>query len=345
MKKFLCVCACVLLIGVFAACSSPDTSVAAGNETSDYERFREMFFDVFDTLTVVVGYAQSQEAFHYFSIDDIREELYRLHRLFDIFNEYHGVNNIRTINDNAGIAPVEVDSAIIELLQLSVEAYYISDGLVNIAIGPVTNIWREAIAEGLVPDMEDLIAANMYTDINNLIIDEEMGTVFLRHEAMSLDVGSIAKGFAIELAAQAAIAAGFESFSLTVGGDVRVAEGPRGGGRDTWGIGVSNPAGGDRLGAVFTTNTSVFSSGDYLRYFMADGQRFHHIIDPRTLMPATAHRMATVIYPDGGMADILSLVAFILDTYEAKEFLENFGAEAIWMRQDGTVVTTPNWGE
>ena len=343
MKKRLCV--YVLLLGVFAACLSPDNPGPDQNEANGYQRFSEMFLDVFDTLTVVVGYAQSREQFNYFSRGVIREELHRLHRLFDIFNEYEGINNIRTINNNAGIAPVEVDPVIIEMLQLAVEAYHFSGGLVNVAIGPVTNIWREAVSEGAVPNMEDLLSAGRYIDINDLIINEEMGTVFLRHEGMSLDVGSIAKGFAVEFTAQAAIEAGFQSFSLTVGGDVRVAEGPRGGARDTWGIGVSNPEGGDMLDAIFVTNTSVFSSGDYQRYFIADGQRFHHIIDPRTFMPAVGHRGATVVYPYAGMVGVFSIIAFIMDTYEAKELLESFGAEAIWMLEDGTVVTTSGWGE
>ena len=76
---------------------------------------------------------------------------------------------------------------------------------------------------------------------------------------------------------------------------------------------------------------------------MWDGQRFHHIIDPRTLMPAVGHRMAAVVYPHGGMADVLALVAFILDTDEAKELLAHFGAKGIWVRQDGEVITSDGW--
>jgi len=322
----------VLLAGVLAACT--------GN--SNYRRFREDFFDVFDTFSFIIGYAQSQEEFNYFSQEIIRAELQRLHQLFDIFNEYEGINNLHTINKNAGIAPVDVDPVIIDMLQLSVEAYRISGGIMNIAIGPVTEIWREAREEGFVPGMDDLLDASNYIDINGLIINEEMGTAFLRYKGMSLDVGAVAKGFAIELAAQSAIAAGFESFLLYVGGDVRVAEGPPGG---KWSIGVSNPEGGGLLDVVYAENTSVFSSGDYLRYFVIGGQRFHHIIDPRSLMPAVNHRNATVIYPDGGMADILSIVAFILDIDEAKEFVTGLEAEAIWMLKDSTVVTTEGWGD
>ena len=346
MRKRFCV--FLLLIVVFAAfsaCLPSDYASSNSNEANEYQRFQEMFFDVFDTLTIITGYAQSQEEFHSFSREVIREELYRLHKLFDIFNEYEGFNNMRTINQHAGIAPVEVDPVIIEMLQLAVEAYHISGGLVNIAIGPVTHIWREARLEAVVPNMEELLATERLTNINGLIIDEEMSTVFLQYEGMSLDVGSIAKGFAIELATQAALEAGFESFMLYVGGDVRVAAGPRSGSRDTWSIGVSNPEGGDMLDVVFATNASIFSSGDYMRYFIADGQRFHHIIDPRTLMPSVNHRSVTVVHPDGGMADVFSIIAFILDTCEAKELLSSFGAKAIWMLQDGTIVTTSSWGE
>ena len=342
MKKRLI--ACVLLIGIFAACTSTGPAPDR-DETNEYQRFSESFLDTFDTLTTVTAYTRSHEEFIYFSRDVIREELRRLHRLFDIFNEYEGINNIRTINNNAGIAPVEVDPVIIEMLQLALEAYHISGGLVNVTIGPVTNIWRVAISERAVPDMEVLLAAARYIDINDLIINEEAGTVFLRREGMSLDVGAIAKGFSIELAAQAAIEAGLESFMLYVGGDVRVAGGPRGGVRDTWGIGVQNPRGGERIGAVFVTDTSVFSSGDYMRFFEVDGQRYHHIIDPRTLMPATGHMGATVVYPYAGMVSVFSIIAFVMDTNEAKELLTDFGAQAIWMLQDGTVVSTPNWPE
>ena len=311
-------------------------------QNNEYQRFSEMFFDVFDTITEVIGYAKSQEEFDYFSREVIREELHRLHQLFDIFNDYPGINNIHTINNHAGIAPVEVDSAIIELLLLSVEAYHLSEGLLNVAIGPVTNIWREAIAQEKLPNRLDLLAAGELMDINNLIIDEAMGTVFLKQEGTSLDVGAIAKGFAIEHATQAAIDAGFTSFSLSVGGDVRVSNAPLGE-RNTWNVGVKNPEGRDVLDAVSVTNTSVFSSGNYLRYFVVDDQTFHHIIDPRTLMPASEHQSVTVVYPDGTMADVLSIVAFILETDEAIEFLASFGAQGMWVLQDGTVITTPNW--
>jgi len=316
----------------------------------NYQRYSEIFFDLFDTLTVILGYAQSQEEFRYYSREVIRTELYRLHHLFDIHNEHAGINNIWTINHNAGIKPVEVEAEIMDLIKFSIEAYHISNGTVNIALGPVTNIWREYIRAGGelgIPSMDILNNANMLTNINDVVVDEENSTIFLRHEGMSLDVGSIAKGFAIELATQKALDAGFESFTLSVGGDVRTAAAPHSGTRNAWGVGIDdpdNPGDVDRIvDVVFVTHTSVFSSGDYQRFFITNGNRYHHIINPRSLMPATNYRSVTVVHPDAGMTDVLSTVAFILDIEEAKRILASFGAEAIWVLPDMTTITTAGW--
>ena len=311
----------------------------------EYTRFTEIFFDIFDTLIIIIGYTQSEEEFHYYARGVIREEMVRLHQLFNRFDEFEGISNIRTINDNAGIHPVEVDPTIIEMLQFSIEAYQASQGTVNIAIGPVTDIWREYIGERRTtrPSAEALRAAGELTNINNVIINEANNTVFLRYEGMSLDVGGIAKGYAIELAVQKALDAGFEAFTLSVGGDNRTAGGPRGGEFIDWGIGVENPNGGDFLSIIRTTHNAVFSSADNQRFFYVDEVRYHHIIDPRTFMPATNFRSVTVIHPDAGIADVLTTAAFVLELDEAKEIIHRFGAQALWLLPDGTVVTTEGY--
>jgi len=331
LKRFM----LFLVIFLFASCGNYHNE-----DDIAYQRFSEIHFDLFDTVTIILGYAGSQEAFNDFSTV-ISGELRRLHQLYDIFNEYPDINNLMTVNNNAGIQAVEVSPEIIELIMLCIDAYNISNGVVNIALGPVTNIWREYIAEGgpSVPSMERLLEAGRLSDISHVMVDQENSTVFLRYEGMSLDVGAIAKGFAMELAVQRAINAGFASFTLSVGGDVRVASEPRRADRDAWGVGIEDGTGGI-IDAVFVTDTAVFSSGNYQRYFVVDDIRYHHIIDPRTLTPADNYTAVTVIYPDGAMADILVTAAFILDIDEAKALLEVFGAEAAWVLLDGTVITT-----
>lgn len=321
----------LLILFLFSSC-------AANLEEREYTRFSTSTLTIFDSVTSILGYATSQEEFDFFSNEIILQELFHFHRLFNKFNSFDGVNNIKTINENAGIKPVEVHPSIIELLLLGMEAYYQTDGIVNIAIGSVTNIWRQHAVTNTLPQMDILIEASKLTRIEDVIIDVNASTVFLRHEGMHLDIGSIGKGFAIEKAAQAAIDAGFESFTLSIGGDARITNAPKSEGRYSWGVGVINPENpSEFIEAVFLTNTSIVTSGDYMRYFMVDGTRYHHIINPRTLMPANTARSVTVIYPCSIVAENLSLAAFILPLEEAKILIQSHGAEAIWVLEDGSL--------
>jgi thiamine biosynthesis lipoprotein len=305
-----------------------------------------MSLDLFDTLTHIMGYAQSQEVFDTFA-DIIYSELQRLNQLFDAFNEYPNINNIKTINNNAGIKPVEVHPDLLDMIKAGINAYHITHGTVNIAIGPVTAIWRVFIKadEAQLPDMDALFTANQLTNITNIIIDEPNNTVFLSHTGMMLDVGSLGKGFAIERATQKAIEAGFSSFVLSVGGDIRTANAPPVGERPAWLVGIQHPNQPDEIiDTLLINNDAVFTSGDYLRYFMYEGTRYHHIIDPNTLMPANTASSATVIHPCATLAEILSLAVFILDIDTAKGLLAQHNAEAMWVLPDGTVVATEGYG-
>ena len=306
-------------------------------------RFRAFSFEYFDTLTQIIGYAYSQEEFDYF-LDIILSEIRSLHLLFDIYNEYPGIANIRTINQNAGISPVEVDFPLFELIAFSIEAHFDTKGAVNIALGPVLEIWhyhRHAEIPAL-PDMETLYAANAYTNIHDIILDRQNSTVFLPYRNMSLDVGGVAKGFALDIAANRAIHAGFQSFLINMGGDVITANPPPG--REFWGVAVEDPTGAsDMIDVVSVSNMAVLVSGDYRRYFTVDGVSFSHLIDPQTLMPARHFRSVTVIHPRAIIAEFLSTAVFIMDIEEGKALLALHNADAIWYTYDGQIITTPGY--
>ena len=312
------------------------------NHTAQLTRFSGFTLDYFDTLSIVIGYAETREEFDYFS-SLIISELRKMHMLFDIYHEHPGINNIRTVNINAGIAPVEVDPTIIQLLNASVEAYHLTGGVFNIALGPVLEVWhshRTSYPHTL-PDMRTLLAANEYSNIRDIIIDAENSTVFLPHENMSLDVGGIAKGFALEIAVARAREAGFVSFLLNMGGDVLTAYPPPG--QNYWSVAVESPLGDGHVDAVAVSNMAVLASGDYRRFFVVDGIAYGHLIDPATLMPARLFRSVTVIHPRALYAEILSSAAFIMDINSGMELLAEHGAEAIWITYDGQIITTPGY--
>lgn len=332
---------------ILTACSSSDQS-------DEYTRYRASFIGLFDTHTVILGYTKTEEEFTYLT-NIIREELTRLHELFDIYNEYNGVNNMRTINLNAGIEPVEVDPVIISLLNRSKEAYYETDGLLNIALGPVLNVWHEYRTFGSMnpdlaelPSLEKLQHVNNFTNIDDIVIDEDNSTVFLRYPEMSLDVGSLAKGYAVELAAQLANEIGLNSSVISIGGDIRTLDGPPVGERNVWAIGIQDPERGmndvqNTIDTVYVTHQSVVTSGDYQRFFIVDGQAYHHIINPRTLMPTNYYRSISVLYPDSSIANMIAIAAFLLPLEESLSFVENLGAEAIWILNDASIVTTDGY--
>lgn len=149
---------------------------------------------------------------------------------------------------------------------------------------------------------------------------------------MSIDVGSIAKGYAADCAAEVASSYGLTSFALDLGGNVKtVGEKPTG----KWVIGIQNPDGGI-LKTVEVADQSVVTSGDYERYTVIDGETYSHIIDPETLYPANLYRSVTVICESSSLGDALSTSLFCMDVESGKALAEECGVEVLWVFEDGT---------
>ena len=314
---------------------------------SEIKQYNATFLTLFDTVTTIVGRAESQEALME-QAQAIHDELLVYHQLFDIYNDYEGLNNLKTVNDNAGVAPVVVDRAIIDLLLDCKEYYDLTGGRVNVAMGSVLALWHEARNDGLndianayLPDQAKLEAAAEHTDINCVVIDEEAFTVFITDPEVRLDVGAIAKGWAAQRAAENAPS----GLLISVGGNV-CATGPKDESGTPWRVGVQDPDGGENyLHTLNITGGSVVTSGDYQRCYMVDGKIYHHIIDPETLYPSTYWRSVTIVCADSGLADALSTALFLLPLEEGKALLEKTGAEAMWVDEAGEKYYSPGFEE
>lgn len=331
-----------ILLGIFiifnlSACSAQSE-----------KRYEASFLELFDTVTTIVGYANSKEDFTSYS-QMIYDNLEEYNQLFDIYNDYKGINNIKTINDNAGIKPVKVDQKIIELLLYSKEMYELTDGKVNIAFGSVLSLWHDHRTKGLddpsaatLPDMEELKKRSNHTDINQIIIDEDASTVYLKDPDMRLDVGAIAKGYAVEKVTQTMEEAGFVNVMISVGGNVRALghKFDKKANEISWSVGIQNP---DLESAETTihilnlSDASLVTSGVYERYYTVDGKQYHHIIDPETLMPAEYYASVSIVCEDSGLADSLSTAVFNMPYEKGLELIEELdGVEAMWVYHDGT---------
>ncbi|KAB3531468.1 FAD:protein FMN transferase [Alkaliphilus serpentinus] len=320
-----------------------------GTDQVDYAKYSDSFFDTFDTLMVVVAYTETEEEFrNYFKL--IQEGFQRYHKLYDIYNNYDGVNNIKTINDNAGIKPVRVDKEIIDLILFAKDWNRKTGGNTNIAFGPVLKIWHDYRQEGIddpenakYPPMEKLTEAFKLTDIDKVVVNVEDSTVFLQEKGMSLDVGAVAKGYATELVVQEAQKAGLKSGIISAGGNVRTIGKPMDNIRERWVVAIQDPnksifSEDKDLDAVFVNDASIVTSGDYQRYYFVGDELVHHLIDPKTLMPANYYKAVTIVAPDAGVADFLSTVVFLEPHEKSSQIIKDLeGVEAVWVMPDGSV--------
>jgi len=309
-------------------------------------RYEAEFLTLFDTVTQIIAYTQSKEEFTKYS-QLIYDKLEEYHRLYDIYKDYEGINNIKTINDNAGISPVKVDKKIIDLLVFSKNQYKNTSGKMNIAFGSVLKIWHDYRTRGIddfenaqVPPIDMMKVASEHTDIDKIIIDEEKSTVFLDDPYMSLDVGAVGKGYASEQVSLFAIENGFTSGLISVGGNVRTI-GNKGDNGKLWNVGIQSPdkeSENSTVQTVYISDLSVVTSGSYQRYYTVGDKKYHHIIDPVTLFPSQYFTAVTIVCKDSGLADVLSTAVFNMSYEEGLKLINSIqGAEALWILNSGEI--------
>lgn len=309
------------------------------------ERYTATWFDLFDTVTIVIGYAGSQAEWEE-QTEALHEELLRCHRLFDIYNHYDGVTNLYDVNAGAAAAPVAVESDLYDFLQFAVQMERRTGGACNAAAGAVLALWHDAreMESPLPPDEAALAEAGRHCDISDLILDDGAHTVYFADPALRLDVGAIGKGYAVELAAQHAEQRGITSMLLNVGGNVRaIGAKPDG---EPWLAGVENPweSGGPVVSTVeLAPGECLVISGDYQRYFEYEGVRYHHLIDLTTLQPARYQSAVAVHCLGSGLGDAFSTALFCLPEEEGMALAQQEGLNALWMHPDGSTAASPGW--
>lgn len=334
----------VLALGILlSGCARPGLELGIGSAAQT--RYTASFLTLFDTVTTIVGHAESEEAFQA-TAQAIHDELLEYHRLFDIYNDYEGLNNLKTVNDAAGEHAVAVDRKIIDMLTDCQEYHRRTNGRVNVAMGSVLRLWHDARSSSIndpasahLPDEKALEEAARHTSWDTVLIDEAAGTVFITDPQQLLDVGAVAKGWAAQKAAEHAP----KGLLISIGGNV-CATGPKDQSGTPWVIGVQDPADAtDYLHTLYVSGGSVVTSGDYQRCFAVEGRLYHHIIDPDTLYPSTWWRSVTIVCPDSGLADALSTALFLLPQAEGQAILDQFNAMAMWVAADGSITFSPGF--
>ena len=335
MKRVIALCLCVAVLLCCGACAHQPQKT----------KYSAYYFDYFDTATTILGYETTKEAFDA-TCAEIESLLGEYHRLYTIYDRYADVCNLVTVNDTVdGVhQPVTVEDKLLDMLLFAKEMYQKTDGYVNVAMGSVLKLWHVYRNEGLddpgaatLPPMDKLTAAAQHTDIDKLVLDEQNSTAYLADPQMSLDVGAIAKGYAVEAVARYLEEKGVTGYLLNVGGNIRTVGDAAG---KPWNVGIENPDREDEakpyIEYLHLEGQSLVTSGSYQRYYVVDGVSYHHIIDPDTLMPGTNFRSVSVLTDDSGLADAFSTALFLMPYEQGKALVESTdGVEAMWVMPDG----------
>ena len=244
----------------------------------------------------------------------------------------------------AGEKPVVVSEETYEVIARAQDVAKRSHGIFDITVGAFHGLWKfDQDMDGTLPDPKEVKKRLALIGYKDLVLDPRKHTIFLRKKGMSITLGGIAKGYAVDKCVKILVDAGFTSFMVQAGGDMYVA-GNKGGA--PWVVGIRDPRGPrDSMFAVAPIQDHSFStSGDYERGFVKDNVRYHHILDPRTGFPAVASRSVTIRAKDAFTADAWSKVMFILGPKESlalieKEKLGDF--EAVWVDDKNAIQMTP----
>ena len=331
------------LIALFLIISSPFVMFSCnfGNRVKTKE-----YYDLFNTVTTVQSYAGDTKSEFSSVCDTVYSILSEYHKLFDIYHEYSGINNIATINRLAGKESVTVSDKLIDFLLYAKEMHELTGGKTNVAIGALTSLWHDkredAKKEGAIPslpDMESLTKVKDHISIDNLVIDRENSAVFISDPETSLDVGAIAKGYAAEMARRALEASGVSGYVINAGGNIcAVGEKPSGEG---WLTSIRNPHGEGYSASFLIKDICCVTSGNYERYYTVGGVRYHHIIDETTLFPADYCSSVTVFSENSALADALSTALFLMDIEMGRALISTLpDVEVLWITDTGEVIMT-----
>jgi FAD:protein FMN transferase len=278
---------CFVLLCLFATML---TASCGGNHRSSLHKASRVLMGTLVEVTVV-GKSDKARSVAHAALDEIA-------RVEDLAS-FHKSSELARINDMAGISPVKVDAELLKLAQTSLRFAEESDGAFDPTVGAVTCLWHFSGADQpRVPAKDEISRALSKVDWRRVQIDQSAGTVFLPERGMKLDFGGLAKGHALDRVSQLLRATGIQGALVNIGGDI-LAVGEKNPGRP-WRVGVRDPRDAGAIRAVATlTDKVLLTSGDYERFLEVNGERYHHIIDPKTGYAPTELQSVTLLAATG----------------------------------------------
>ena len=250
-------------------------------------------------------------------------------------------SEVSQINTAAGERPVKVSAETYAVIERAVDISKRSKGLFDITVGAFKGVWKfDEDMDRTLPDPAEVKKRLALVNWKDIALDPRQHSVMLRRKGMSITLGGIAKGYAVDKCAELLRKRGFTDFMMQAGGDMYVA-GKKG--DESWMVAIRDPRGPAYFALAPVVDHSFSTSGDYERGFVKDGVRYHHILDTRTGQPARASRSVTIRAKDAFTADAWSKVMFIMGPKDALELIKReklADFEVVWVDDQNRVVMT-----
>ncbi len=256
-------------------------------------------------------------------------------RIEQLMSPWIGSSDVSRINRLAGKEWVKVSPKTIDVIKKAEEISELSEGGFDITVGPLTQLWRMAREKGIPPLADDVKEKLNLVNFRDVSINRE-GKVFLKKKGMAIDLGGIAKGYAVDRAFELLRSLGYKNLIVNAGGDLRA------GGSKTdqpWTIGIQDPRVSQKVMARLPiSDAAIATSGDYEKFFIYQGKRYHHIFNPRDGFPTEGCQSVTVVCKDGITADALATAVFVLGPEKGYSLCQRLeGVECLIVDKDGRI--------
>jgi len=269
------------------------------------------------------------------ALDAFEHAFREFDRLEALLSVWKDGSDVVRMNQSAGISPVKVSRETLEVLAIARQASELTRGKFDITFGALSDIWRfDHDQDNVVPDRSLIETRLKRIDYRAVQIDATAGTAFIDRPGMRVHLGGIGKGYAIDRAIALLKDRGLKDFLIQAGGDLYAAGTNDGA---PWKLAIADPRGTHDPFATLQISDGTFStSGDYERFFMKDGKRYHHLLDPDFGEPAMWCRSVTIVTNRAVMADVLSTGVFIMGPAEGMKLIEQLPDV------EGVIVTSDN---
>jgi thiamine biosynthesis lipoprotein len=261
-------------------------------------------------------------------------------RIEILMSRFLGSSDVTRINRSAGVEWVKVSPETAEVIKKAKEISELSEGGFDITVGPLTELWKKAREKKIPPPAEEVKEKLDLVNFKNIEMDQER-RVFLKKRDMAIDLGGIAKGYGVDRAFDVLRSLGYKKLIVNAGGDLRA-----GGLKDNqpWSIGIQNPRESEKmLTRISVSNMAVATSGDYERFFIYEGKRYHHIFNPKNGFPTEGCQSVTIVAKDCITADALATAVFVLGPEKGYSLCQKLdGVECLIVDGKGKIILSPN---